>query len=280
MMNLDDFKAAVVVMAHPDDEVLWASSILATAKKIILCYNEAPNSGATSRGRRTVFDDFPLKTVVELNITESNTYQTTNWRKPVETVYGIRCERNSEAYARNFHLLSAALREHLDEGDIVVTHNPWGEYGHEEHVQVYRAVSQVKRERNFRLFVTNYVSDRVLYFMEKNIHRLGPACAFLPTDKALGERLKQHYQAHNCWTWEDDYSWPDHECFYEVVNPDGPLRSDERTMSSLPVNVIWLDEQSLVWGRVLRTLKRRFVTMMHGLFRRGEAQPRHKIRHK
>ena len=75
----------LAVMAHPDDEVLWASSILASAKKIIICYNEAPNSGDISQGRRTVFQDFPLKTVVDLAITESNTYQTTNWRKPEET---------------------------------------------------------------------------------------------------------------------------------------------------------------------------------------------------
>ncbi len=278
MMTLDDFNGAVVVMAHPDDEVLWASSILASAKKIIICYNEAPNSGDISHGRRTVFQDFPLKTVVDLAITESNTYQTTNWRKPEETVYGIRCDRNSDAYAKNFDLLTAALEAHLAPGDIVVTHNPWGEYGHEEHVQVFRAVSHIKRQRDFRLFVSSYVSDRVLNFMERNTPRLGAPSAFMPTDKALGARLMQHYQAHNCWTWEDGYTWPDYECFYEVTDPDGPLRPDERTMSSLPVNVIFLDEQTLVWSRVLRNMRRRIGTMIHRLLRPAHHQPKHKTR--
>ena len=273
MMNLDDFKAAVVVMAHPDDEVLWASSILASAKKIILCYNEAPNSPRTSEGRRTVFEDFPLKSAFNLNITESNSYQTTNWRKPVETPYGIRCGRNGEAYARNFHLLTAALEAHIEEGDVVVTHNPWGEYGHEEHVQVFRAVSHLKRKRNFRLFVTSYVSDRVLFFMEKNTHRLGQASALLRTDKTLGETLKRHYQAHNCWTWENDYEWPDYECFYEVEAPDAPLRAGAQTLSSLPVNVIWLDEQTLIWSRVFRRWRRRFITQLHEIFKPEKSQP-------
>jgi hypothetical protein len=276
MMTLKDFSNAVVVMGHPDDEVLYASSILATAKKIIICYNQAPNSGSISKGRETVFQDFPLKNAISLNIIESNTYQTTNWRKPVETIYGIHCARNGDAYARNFHLLTAALEEHLGAEDIVVTHNPWGEYGHEEHVQVFRAVSHIKRKRNFRMFVSSYVSDRVLYFMERNTPRLGAPSALLPTDKALGLRLMQHYQAHDCWTWEDGYTWPDYECFYEVSNPDEPLRADERTMSSLPVNVIWLDEHSLVFGRMLRRMKRRVGTMLHRLFRPTHPQPAHK----
>jgi hypothetical protein len=272
-MTLKDFNQAVVVMAHPDDEVLYASSILASAKKIIICYNQAPNSGSISQGRQTVFRDFPLKNAISLNIIESNTYQTTDWRKPVETIYGIHCGRNGDAYARNFHLLTAALEEHLSAGDLVISHNPWGEYGHEEHVQVFRAVADIRRKRDFRLFVSGYVSDRVLYFMQRNSPRLGAPSAFLPTDKALGARLMQHYQAHECWTWENGYNWPDYECFYEVTDPDAPLRADERTMSSLPVNVIWLDEHALVWSRALRRTKRRIGTMLHRLLRPAHPQP-------
>lgn len=271
MTNLDDFKAAVIVMAHPDDEILWASSILASAKKIVLCYNQAPNSPEISAGRRTLFDDFPLKTAVTLDITESSSYQTTNWRRPVETPYGLRCGRNAAAYERNFHLLTQALEQHIEEGDVVVTHNPWGEYGHEEHVQVFRAVAHVRKRRPFRLFVTNYASDRALYFMEKNTHRLGAPSVPLPTDKALAERLKRHYQAHNCWTWEDDYEWPSHECFYEVKDPDAPLRRNERTMASGPINVVWLDAHSLVWRRDLRAWKRRLITAVLQLFERRSA---------
>ena len=267
MMHLEDFKGAVIVMAHPDDEILWASSILAHARKIILCYDEAPNSPEITAGRRTLLNDFPLKTAISLGITDSSSYQTTNWRRPVETPYGLLCGRNAETYERNFHLLTEALEKHLEEGDVVVTHNPWGEYGHEEHVQVFRAVAHVQKKRPFRLFVTNYVSDRALYFMEKNARRLGAPSAPLPTDKALGDTFKRHYQVHNCWTWEDDYEWPDHECFYEVTAPEAPLRDNERTMASGPVNVIWLDEHSIIWRRDLRTWKRRFITAMLQLFR-------------
>ncbi|WP_428648027.1 hypothetical protein [Roseibium sp.] len=264
-MNLEDFKSAVIVMAHPDDEVLWASSILATARKVILCYDEAPHDAQTTEGRRTVFDDFPVKTAVSLKITESHCYDTIHWRQPVETIYGVQCGRNKDVYENNFEPLVQALDQHLNDGDLVVTHNPWGEYGHEEHVQVFRAVAALRRKRNLRIFVSSYVSDRVLYFMERNTPRLGDASELLPTDKQLGQVMMRHYQAHNCWTWEDGYQWPDYECFYEVIDPDAPLRTDTRTMSSMPVNVIWLDAHAPTASNVKRVMKKRLAIAMRNL---------------
>jgi LmbE family N-acetylglucosaminyl deacetylase len=265
MLNLDDFEGCVVVMAHPDDEILWASALLSRARKIVLCYGESPGYPAVGEGRRALLREFPLETVVSLEIPESDVHLAADWRRPVETDYGIACGCNGEAYARNFHLLKEALAAHLAEGDLVITHNPWGEYGHEEHVQVYRAVAAVKRERDFRLFVSGYVSDRVLPFMARNMPRLGGTFAMLPTDKALAERLKRLYQVHDIWTWEDAYAWPDRECFYEVTQPDAPLRADQRTMVSLPVNVLWLDGQLPALRRMLRGVKRRLRTLAYRL---------------
>lgn len=268
MMNLDDFKNCVVVMAHPDDEILWASSLLNGARKIVLCYGDSPASVAVSEGRRALLADFPLPSVVSLGITEPNAFQTADWQRAEENEHGILCGRNTKAYAQSFEAVMAALEGHLQEGDIVVTHNPWGEYGHEEHVQVFRAVSRLKRQKGFRLFVTGYVSDRVLHFMERNMPRLGPTSALLPTDKDLGARLKRLYQAHRSWTWEASYEWPDSECFYEVTNPEAPLRANQRTMVSQPVNVIWLDGQLPAWHRAVRGVKRRLLNLAHRLLRK------------
>jgi hypothetical protein len=262
-MDLNDFKGCVIVVAHPDDEMLWASSLVTSARKIIFCYGNTPASTKVSEGREALVRSFPLSTLVSLNITESNTHQTANWHKPVETPFGIQCSRNSKAYANNFRLLTEALKEHLQEGDVVVTHNPWGEYGHEEHVQVFRSVSQIKQQRDFRLFVTGYVSDRVIQFMEQNTLRIGPATALLPTDKDLCAILKRHYQQHDAWTWDDAYEWPQHECFYEVTKPNAPLDCSRRTKCSMPVNVIWLDGRLPIWRRLLRTLKRRLLMITY-----------------
>lgn len=257
MLQPNDFHQCVIIMAHPDDEILWASSILAAAKKVVLCYGDTEDA-AVSRGRAALLKDFPLGSVISLNIRESRSFLTTNWDSPVETPYGILCGRDRQVYARNYQRLAAAIDEHVAEGDLVVTHNPWGEYGHEEHVQVYRAVSALKKHRAFRLFVTGYASDRVLSFMEKNMPRLGTFTA-LPTDTVLADTLKRHYQKHDSWTWDDGYQWPEQELFYEICSVDAPLRSVRGTLVSLPVNMLWIDGHLPLWHRLLRRAKRRFV---------------------
>ena len=45
----------VMVMAHPDDEILWASSILQNAEKIIICFNDLPSNGKLSLSRSILF---------------------------------------------------------------------------------------------------------------------------------------------------------------------------------------------------------------------------------
>ena len=38
-----DFKNSVLVVAHPDDEILWFSSIIKDVDKIIIVFNETKN---------------------------------------------------------------------------------------------------------------------------------------------------------------------------------------------------------------------------------------------
>lgn len=271
MLNSSDFKQCVIIMAHPDDEVLWASSILAAAKKVVLCYQDSADA-AVSRGRAALLREFPLPSVVSFNIPESRSFLTSNWDRPVETPDGVLCGRDQEGYARNFERIAAAIAAHVADGDLVVTHNPWGEYGHEEHIQVYRAVSLLKKTRDFRLFVTGYASDRVFSFMESNMPRLGSRFAVLPTDKALATTLKQHYQKHDSWTWDDGYEWPDYEMFYEVQSPDAPLRPMRGTPASLPVNMVWIDGGLPLWHRLLRRMKRRILVKLDPLLCRLPGQ--------
>ena len=99
----------------------------------------------------------------------------------------------------------------------MITHAPWGEYGHEDHVQLFRAVDALRAELGFALWVPAYVSDRSAALMRRNLGRLGAPTAPMPTDRALGERLKALYRETGAWTWVDDHAWPDTEVFYPVL---------------------------------------------------------------
>ena len=53
-------------------------------------------------------------------------------------------------------MLKDLLRARLGDCRNVITHNPWGEYGHEDHVQVFRAVTALQAELGFAVWVSGY----------------------------------------------------------------------------------------------------------------------------
>ena len=89
MSELSLLERAAIVMAHPDDEVLWASSILARVGRILLCYEDIPFQPAISEGRRQALARFPLPNVENLRLEEAPSYGSAAWSEPVETDYGL-----------------------------------------------------------------------------------------------------------------------------------------------------------------------------------------------
>ena len=135
-------------MAHPDDEVLWASSILARVEQAVICFGDVGSDPAISAGRRRAMAAFPLPNVTSLAIPEAEVFGAAAWPRPAEAPYGLEVRRypgampgfSPDRYRENFTELQRQLRQRLAGRRAVVTHAPWGEYGHEEHVQVFRAV--------------------------------------------------------------------------------------------------------------------------------------------
>jgi len=216
-----------IVMAHPDDEVLWASSVLADAGKVILCFGDFPGKPLFSEGRRRAVAQLPFPGLEALQIKESAVAGTASWPRPEELPEGLAPRRLPfgldaplrRTYLANFALLCEALETQLAGIGEVVTHNPWGEYGHEDHVQVFRAVQAVQRKLGFRLWVTGYVGERAMGLMQRNLDLLGTPTRPLATNPELGDRLRRIYIENVCWSWPDDYIWPEVEWFYPVLSP-------------------------------------------------------------
>ena len=66
--NIQDNKY-IVVVAHHDDEILWASSICEKASKVIICFSEDEDSKKTSIGRKNFSRNAP-ENFYYLNIKE------------------------------------------------------------------------------------------------------------------------------------------------------------------------------------------------------------------
>jgi hypothetical protein len=217
-----DPAGCAIVVAHPDDEALWASSILGRAARVILCFGDVVGNPELSAGRRRAVARLPLDTVESLDIPEAGAFGLAAWPEPTPTPTGLalparggpRAAAAATPYAGNHARLVELLRMRLGGFAAVVTHNPWGEYGHEEHVQVFRAVESLRDELGFALWVSGYVSEKSAGLMRRCLGGLGPSTDPLPTDPALGARLQAVYAAEGAWTWFDDYVWPPDEVFH------------------------------------------------------------------
>jgi hypothetical protein len=228
---------AVMVVAHPDDEILWFSSILHQCKSVLVCFGPSATSKESwDGGRAALMEMYPLAKVRFLKLRQSDAFLAANWNKPKEADSGMQLRRRSSLYEKNAEKLLRILKVELNHESLVFTHNPWGEYGNEEHVQVFRVLSELKEELGFDLFVTSYVSEKSAKLMSRHAHTLEGNPLACQTNRMVAHKLKNLYLENNCWTWMADYEWPEYESFYRVMQPNE--RIELRSSASLPLNYI------------------------------------------
>lgn len=236
---MDALDKSVIIAAHPDDENLWFSSILSEVDRIIFCFLTVKSNPVWSEGRRKSLAEYPLENVNSLDLQESEVFWCVDWSHPIITEYGLKITGDqfsgATIYKQNFEALKNKLRKALQGFLNVFTHNPWGEYGHVEHVQVYRAVRAIQQELGFKLWFTNYASNKSINLLAMSFSRIGPHLGLLKTDKSLAKSIARIYKQNQCWTWYDDYEWCDMETFIlDVENNDTKGPHDV----VLPLNLI------------------------------------------
>lgn len=269
MRSADFLKNAVLVMAHPDDEALWASSVLSGVSRVILCFENVISYPAWTHGRRRSLAQYPLTHVTQLGLQESEVFNCAGWPEPEETPYGLKVLQRAGAmpgfseqrYRENHRMLVDRLRRLLSGHKVVITHNPWGEYGHEEHVQVFRAVADVQIDCGFELLVSGYVSNKTYPLMLRHLPRLEVNLSNRPTDAKLAAQLKALYSQNQCWTWFDDYVWPEKESFYRWRGT-GEQPVSVRSGSFLAFNTLWIKWAPLSDQTFLRRALRRAVRLL------------------
>jgi hypothetical protein len=206
---------SVLVVAHPDDELLWFSSVMQRVDKVIVCMLELQKMPALGRARKASLNRHPLP-IVSLEIEQSDAFKGANWEQPVLTEYGVAIPRRpaaEERYRSNYQLLQQSLQRELASYTEVFTHSPWGEYGHEEHVQVYRVVKDLQQKLGFQLWYPNYCSDRSFPMMLQHAPAWTAKRLTLATDRELAEAVRRIYQECDCWTWFADWEGAMEETF-------------------------------------------------------------------
>ncbi len=235
------FSRSILVVAHPDDEILWFSSIVDKVDEVLFCFSDYPPLPSLGNGREKALAAHPLDNVSSLEIGESGAFNAADWNNPAPSPWGMaitRGKRTRQRYQENYHTLEKRLGEKLRGYRNVFTHNPWGEYGHEEHVQVYRAVDTLRRRHAFRLWFSNYAGNRSARLMFSYLSGFHDDYVTLPANPALAESIAAIYKRHDCWTWYDDYRWFNEECFAN----DGAIGGRDTGFGHLfPVNMLKTD---------------------------------------
>ena len=249
-----------VVVAHPDDEALWLSSVVASAERIVFGFGAVFDRPRRSEARRRAIAALPLNGIVNLEIPESGVDWKSYQIQPELTPLGIKIAESSvrERYESNYARLHDGLRASLTGCADVYTHNPWGEYGHPEHIQVYRAVTALQEELGYKVWFSNYVSARNLTFVRGLAERLSWAQrAVVRPDLGLARALMAVYRHHGAWTYPLAHRWPVHEVMYTQ-----PLRSSADRRQQF-TNEWLLDVTRLRWWSPRWRDPRRHLSHLH-----------------
>lgn len=229
---------SIVVVAHPDDEILWLSSVLDKVDHILFCFIEYPPVPSLGKGRRGAISEYPLPNVSSLDIVEADSINGANWNRPVENEYGLRISLKKTAakrYADNYCALREKLSEKLKGFENVFTHNPWGEYGHEDHVQVYRVIKDLQKQYGFNIWFSNYCGNRSFRLMLKYISGFNANYYTLQANIDLAIKIADIYKRHDCWTWYGNYQWFKDEC---LINDAELSNNNEEFGHIFPINFI------------------------------------------
>ena len=238
----------VIVLAHPDDEALWTSSLLSRAARVVICFGAVPGRPGLSAARLRAKEAHPLPMIEFLDLPEPGSFASARWPSPRLSDLGLALPRArllpqrrsaaralAQRCARAHDDLASRLAELLSGVDEVVTHNPWGDYGHEDHILVSRVLSALRPRLGFKLWATGYASHRSLPLMQRLVPWLGPPSPPQPTDIPLAHRLRDHYTAAGAWTWRPGHAWPEDERFFPLRDAPDP---EAPTEPALPITLV------------------------------------------
>ncbi|MDR4495757.1 MAG: PIG-L family deacetylase [Nitrospirales bacterium] len=241
MNSLDILKKTVIVAAHPDDEILWFSSLLEKVDHVVLCYLGELANPAFEKFRLQALSQFPFHEKMScLELMALGISRPKNFVSPKFSPFGVELIADSKLpgngqkhYQNNYLVLRNKLSDILGKYHTVVTHNSWGEYGHEEHVQVYRVVKDLQASLGFDLWTSNYCSTRTVGLVGSIAQ--ASQVVTLPTNPELVQSIMDIYIRHQCWTWYENWKWPAEETFFKEASPGS---AGITYGSVLPVNLI------------------------------------------
>lgn len=257
---------SILIVAHPDDEILWFGGIAPHVRQIVICFSHDPAHPQLSQARRMTLDRHPwADRIITLDLDETGSFGHAAWPTPVDTEFGLEITGSQDIasrYATCARQLHAALSPLVAAAGNVYTHNPWGEYGHEEHVMVHRVATALAEEAGIPVWYDNYASTWSMMLMCQYLDKKDRPLIKANVDVEAMRTIADIYREESAWTWFDDYSW-----FATEHYVNGPLTRNAAPGFGwmFPVNYVGLPDRDApnpepvrpgLFGRIRRRLLR------------------------
>ena len=210
---------ALVVVAHPDDEILWLMPAVPLASRIVAALPLTARA-SLNEGRAKVRGLYPLPGMKWLPLTSPGVHRASDWSRRRPTGYGVEladhCDPGKDrSYRANYALMLEQLAPYVQACSEVFTHNPWGEYGHEEHVQVSNAVVELACRYGRAAWGWDGFGERQLLRegtrLRRDYYHRSAASAprrDLQADLDLYRQIRRLYLENDAWTWHAGYEPP------------------------------------------------------------------------
>jgi LmbE family N-acetylglucosaminyl deacetylase len=167
-------KTGIIIIAHPDDEIIFLWAAIPYAKMIIAI---AGDTSSTTQFPQYKNRKYALRDIGNiLNIPT------------------ICLEYDSEFYKlpkEELSILQNKLQDLTKNYDIIFTHNEFGDYGHPDHLLLYKLVALL----NKKIIVSDITLPSSLGKVK------GKSLQTYQNDIKFYEQCHQIYIKHNCWTW-------------------------------------------------------------------------------
>jgi hypothetical protein len=228
----NELSGATLIYAHMDDEILWGLPLLKNSREIIMsCY---PLSAPYYNLILNKIDLKPKYLILFGYTSHQNMMEIAhNKAKRKKIITDKELERR--------------LDEFVQDAKVIVTHSPWGEYGHEQHVQVSRVVVYLAKKYHKDLWIWDGIVSIESMQIIGNALMDADVSISLDADLGLYSNLRQTYigaeedytklfpedPLGRFWTWDrpwegdQEYLLPRKFRYVKILNKGNELYSDE-----------------------------------------------------
>ncbi len=194
---MSESKNITLLVSHPDDEIIFGWPVLKRAKRIVCIASDRFNAArAWCRERSQCLKDVGRLVGAEAVCLD---YDSEFYHLP------HRPAQRLKEMAREVHLA-------LGTADLIYTHNPWGEYGHMDHILTH----YLAHVTGARILCSDMAHE--VDWLPVKRWSFGPRIEDCTLNRWLYDECKRIYDARGCWTWSEP---PIEQCgLYRCFEPE------------------------------------------------------------